>query len=415
MHNLDHLTADPGDVGLSKEGLARIARIAQTFVDEGQLAGAFTTVARRGKVVHFAPCGLMDIAAERPMADNAIFRIYSMTKPVAAVGVMILLEEGKVDLDAPVAEYMPEFGGMKAVASPDDDEVALVEPEREMTVRDLMRHTAGLPGANRYLAGQAAVDRLYREKGLDRFEDGDLADMVAKLGQIPLLYPPGCKWHYSVAADVLGRLIEVISGRGFDAFLQERSFQPLGMADTDFYVPAEKLDRLVGMHGPDEDGKLRVIDAPQGGTGAIRSDAFTIKPSLLSAGGGLVSTAADFTRFCLMLSNKGELLGTRLLQPESVEEMTRNQLPDELVPLDKKPVERYEGLGFGLGVSVRVARTDWVPSSQVGEYGWIGGTSTEFWISPQDELVSVVLAQHMPFSPLSEAVKPLVYAALNLE
>ena len=413
--SLDLLTAGSEEVGLSRERLREVGRTAQRFVNEGRLAGAFTIVARRGKVVHFAPCGRMDLRPGRPMSDDSIFRIYSMTKPVAAVAVMSLVEEGQVELEAPVAEYLPEFGGMQAMVKPDADEVVLVELERDMTVRDLMRHTAGLPGANRYLAGQTAVDELYREKGLDHFEDGDLADMVAKLGQIPLLYPPGTKWHYSVAADVLGRLIEVVSGQGFDEFLAERIFAPLGMVDTAFFVSEEKRARLVRMCGFAEDGKLREIDAPMGGVGVFRSDAFTFKPSFLSAGGGLVSTAADFVRFCLMLANGGELLGTRLLRAESVAEMTRNQLPDELLPLDKKPIERYRGLGFGLGVSVRVARTDWVPTSQVGEYGWIGGTSTEFWIAPKDELVAIVLAQHMPFSPLSEMVKPLVYAAVQAE
>ncbi len=410
---LSDLMATPQQVGLSAEGLAQIAHTAERFVAEGRLAGATTIVARHGRVAHLATCGLMDLDAQRPMSADAIFRIYSMTKPVAAAAVMMLREAGQVDLDAPVAEYLPEFGGMQAVVEPDADPIVEVAAEREIGVRDLLRHTSGLPGANRYIGGSTAVDRLYRRHGLDRFEDGDLAAMVAKLGQIPLLYQPGRKWHYSIAADVLGRLIEVVSGRGFDEFLAERIFAPLGMVDTAFYVPAQKLDRLVGMYGPDQGGRLQTINAPQGGTGVFSADAFTCNPSFLSAGGGLVSTAADFTRFCLMLSNKGELAGTRLLQTESIEEMIRNQLPPKLIPLDKEPAERYGGLGFGLGVSVRVEQTDWVPASQVGEYGWIGGTSTEFWIAPQDELVAIVLVQHMPFSPLSEVVKPQIYAALS--
>ena len=409
---ISSLTAAPHEVGLSAQGLKRITQAAQQFIDDQQLAGAITIVARRGKVAHFETYGVMDLEAQRPMQKDAIFRIYSMTKPVAAVGVMMLFEEGKVELDAPAADYMPEFDGMKAVVEPDGDEVALVDADRDMTVRDLMRHTSGLPGANRYLAGQTAVDMLYREKQLDRFEECDLQEMVERLGASPLLYQPGSKWHYSIAADVLGRLIEVVSGRRFDQFLAERIFQPLDMVDTDFYVPADKLDRLVGMFGPRPEGGLQVIDAPQGGTGVYSATAFTARPKFLSAGGGLVSTAVDFTRFCLMLSNKGELAEKRLLKTESVEEMTRNQLSAHLVPLDKKPVERYGGLGFGLGVSVRVEQTNWIPASQVGEYGWIGGTSTEFWISPRDELVSITLPQHLPFSTLSQVVKPLTYAAI---
>ena len=187
------------------------------------------------------------------------------------------------------------------------------------------------------------------------------------------------------------------------------------MVDTGFYVPSEKIERLAGMYGPKPVGGLQTIDAPEGGTGHISETSFIKKPKFLSAGGGLVSTASDFARFCLMLSGKGTLSGKRLLSAESVELMTRNHLPDNLVPLDKKPEDRYGGLGFGLGVSVRVHRTDWVPASQIGEYGWIGGTSTEFWISPRDELVSITLAQHIPFSALSYTVKPLVYAAIMEE
>ena len=232
------------------------------------------------------------------------------------------------------------------------------------------------------------------------------------LGTIPLLYQPGTKWHYSIAADVLGRLIEVASGQSFDQFLAERIFQPLEMVDTGFYVPSEKIDRLAGMYGPKPTGGLQTIDAPEGGTGHISKTSFIKKPRFLSAGGGLVSTASDFARFCLMLSCKGTLSGNRLLSAESVELMTRNHLPNHLIPLDKKPNDRYEGLGFGLGVSVRVQRTDWVPASQIGEYGWIGGTSTEFWISPRDQLVAITLAQHIPFSALSHTIKPLIYAAI---
>jgi CubicO group peptidase (beta-lactamase class C family) len=236
--------------------------------------------------------------------------------------------------------------------------------------------------------------------------------MVARLGEIPLLYQPGTKWHYSIAADVLGRLIEVVSGQPFDAFLNEQIFQPLGMDDTGFYVPQEKIDRFASMSGPKPEGGLQTIDAPEGGTGHVSKNSFIEKPKFLSAGGGLVSTAADFARFCLMLSGGGTLDGKRLLRSESVELMTRNHLPTHLIPLDKKPDERYNGLGFGLGVSVRVQQTNWIPASQVSEYGWIGGTSTEFWVSPRDELVAIVLAQHIPFSELSEKIKPLVYAAI---
>ena len=411
-NNLRGLTAMPDEVGLSTKRLERISSTTQRFIDEGQVAGAVTLVARRGKVVHFEAYGMMDIEAEKPTQKDTIFRIYSMTKPVAAVGVMLLCEEGKLTLDAPASVYLPELGGLKVAQNPDADAFTPVEADREMTVQDLMQHTAGLPGAARYMGGNTAVDQLYRKAGLDRLHECDLRELVERLGKIPLLYQPGTKWHYSIAADVLGRLIEVASGQSFDQFLAERIFQPLGMVDTGFYVPAEKIDRLAGMYGPTPTGGLQTIDAPEGGTGRISKTSFITKPRFLSAGGGLVSTASDFARFCLMLSGKGTLSGKQLMQAESVELMTCNHLPENLIPLDKKPEDRYGGLGFGLGVSVRVQQTDWVPASQIGEYGWIGGTSTEFWISPQDELVAITLAQHIPFSALSHTLKPLVYAAI---
>ena len=410
-----NLSAAPHEVELSADRLARISATAQEFIDDGQLAGAVTVVARRGKVAHLEPHGMMDIETNKPMQEDTIFRIYSMTKPIAAAAVMLLCEEGKLQLDTPASTYLPELDGLKVAADADADTLTLVEADRDMTVIDLMRHTSGLPGAAQYMAGQTAVDKRYREEGLHLLHECNLQEMVERLGRIPLLYQPGTKWHYSIAADVLGRLIEVTSSQPFDVFLTERIFQPLGMIDTGFYVPVEKINRLAGMYGPTPAGGLQVINAPEGGTGHVSENSFRKKPKFLSAGGGLVSTAADFARFCLMLSGKGILAGKRLMTAESVELMTRNHLPEHLIPLDKKPDKRYAGLGFGLGVSVRVQQTDWVPASQVGEYGWIGGASTEFWISPRDELVTIILVQHIPFSELSERVKPLVYDAILKE
>lgn len=410
-----NLSVAPHEVGLSADRLACITAAAQEFIDDRQLAGAVTVVARRGRIAHLEAYGMMDIEANKLMQRDTIFRIYSMTKPIAAVAVMLLHEEGKLQLDAPASTYLPELGGLKVAATADADTLTLIEADRDMTVRDLMQHTAGLPGAARYMAGQTAVDKRYREEGLHLLHECNLQEMVERLGRIPLLYQPGTKWHYSIAADVSGRLIEVVSGQPFDVFLTKRIFQPLGMVDTGFYVPAEKIDRFTSMYGPTSEGGLQVIDAPEGGTSHVSENSFIEKPKFLSAGGGLVSTAADFARFCLMLSCKGTLAGKRLMTAESVGLMTRNHLPKHLIPLDKKPDKRYTGLGFGLGVSVRVQQTDWIPTSQVGEYGWIGGASTEFWISPRDELVVITLAQHIPFSELSEQIKPLVYAAIVKE
>ena len=203
--------------------------VVQKFIDDQQLAGAITMVARRGQVVHFETYGMMDLEVQRPMQKDAIFRIYSMTKPVAAVAVMMLCQDGKLELEAPVSKYLPELGGMKVAADAEAEEASVINADREMTVRDLMRHTSGLPGANRYMAGQTAVDKLYRQAGLHRLDECNLQEMVERLGTIPLLYQPGTKWHYSIAADVLGRLIEVVSIHSFDLFLAEHIFQPLDL------------------------------------------------------------------------------------------------------------------------------------------------------------------------------------------
>ena len=210
-----NLTATPHEVGLSAKRLTCISTTSQKFIDEERLAGSVTVVARRGKVAHFEASGMMNVEASKPMQRNTIFPIYSMTKPIAAAAVMMLCEEGKLQLDAPASTYLPELGELKVAADADGESLTLVEADRDMTVRDLMRHTAGLPGAARYMAGQTAVDKCYREAGLHRLHACDLQEMVERLGRIPLLYQPGTKWHYSIAADVLGRLIEVASGQSF--------------------------------------------------------------------------------------------------------------------------------------------------------------------------------------------------------
>ena len=229
---------------------------------------------------------MMNVEASKPMQRNTIFPIYSMTKPIAAATVMMLCEEGKLQLDAPASTYLPELGELKVAADADGESLTLVEADRDMTVRDLMRHTAGLPGAARYMAGQTAVDKCYREAGLHRLHACNLQEMIEKLGRIPLLYQPGTKWHYSIAADVLGRLIEVASGQSFDVFLADRIFQPLGMHDTGFYVPMEKINRFASMSGPKPGEVCKPLMPRRAGTGRVSKNSFIQKPKLLSAGGG---------------------------------------------------------------------------------------------------------------------------------
>jgi CubicO group peptidase (beta-lactamase class C family) len=366
-------TASPEQVGLSADKLAETRAALQKLVEEERIAGGIVVVARRGKVAQFEVCGLMDIEDEKPMKRDTIFRFYSMTKPITSVAAMILFEEGKLKLDDPVLKYIPEFKESKVVTDPDSEQVTTVPADREVTVRDLMRHTSGLTYG---IFGNTNVDKLYRRNMVLSGGNTTLEGMTQKLATIPLLYQPGTKWHYSVSTDVLGRVVEVASGQSLDTFFSERIFEPLGMEDTAFYVPAEKIGRFATNYGPNPQGGLRPIDEPE-------TTRYANKPAFLSGGGGLVSTASDHMRFCLMLLNKGKLGDTRLLKGRTIRMMTRNQLPEQAYPIG---TGGRAGVGFGLGFSVRVEPSDKDRASRVGEYGWGGMASTHFWISPRDKI-----------------------------
>lgn len=386
--------AKPQDAGFSTEKLAKVKSAVQDMVDKKQSAGAVVGVIRRGKVVMLEAVGDRDAASGEPMRTDSIFRIYSMTKPLTTTAAMILYEEGKLGLDDPVSKYLPEFKDLRVSTGKGDE----TEPaKREVTVRDLMRHTSGLTyGA----FSDTPVDRLYRENRVGNPGD-DLAEMVRKLGKLPLLYQPGTRFHYSYSTDVLGRVVEVASGRPFDEFLRDRIFKPLDMRDTGFFVPEEKLNRFTTCYGPGKDGGLKVTDP------AAKSP-FRTNPKYHSGGGGLVSTARDYLRFCQMMLNGGGLDGARVLKQETVRMMTSNQLPPEAPPMEVAG-NKMPGMGFGLGFSVQLNEG---PSQ--GEYGWGGAASTHFWISPKQELAVVAMQQYMPMSPrLLMTVKPIIAAALE--
>jgi len=394
-------TAAPGEFGLKADVLAKIRPAMQSYVDDGKLPGIVTIVARRGYVVHFEAVGLMDIASKKPMRRDAIFRIYSMTKPITSAALMTLYEEGRFELDDPVSKYIPAFKELKVVGSLKDKQAPPVEPVREMTIHDLLRHTAGLTYG---FFGNTVVDQQYRKVGvLDR--RSTLEAMVDKLSRIPLLYQPGTRWHYSVAVDVLGRLVEILSGQTLDVAFEQRILKPLDMHDTAFYVPEEKLDRLTTNYRPGVGG-LVAIDKPA-------TSQYRKQPGLLSGGGGMVSTARDYMRFCQMMLNGGMLDGQRILKQETVALMTQNHLADELMPIGFGPLKR-KGVGFGLGFSVRVAATGDLPQGTVGEYGWGGAASTNFWISPREQLIGVAMTQRMPVSSqYSNEFHRLVYEAIT--
>ncbi|MDP6544607.1 MAG: serine hydrolase domain-containing protein [Phycisphaerae bacterium] len=384
----------PSAVGMSAKKLAKVDTAVNALVAKKRLAGAIVMVARHGKVVLQKSYGQMDIEAKKPMRDDAIVRIYSMTKAITSVAALMLHDEGKLDLNAPVSKYIPAFKGLKVYRKDGN-----VKPQREMTVSDLMRHTSGLTYG---FFGNTPVDQMYRKvKVMDR--NSSLAVMCGKLGKIPLAYQPGKAWRYSLSVDVLGRVIEVVSKKSLDEFFAERIFKPLDMKDTGFFVPDSKLDRFAANYNSNRKGKLTVKDAP-------KTSRYRKSPAHLSGGGGLVSTARDYMRFLVMLAGGGELHGKRLLKADTVKLMTTNQLPKEVPWIGLNRV----GVGFGLGLSVRLKTDKRAKASRVGECGWGGAASTHFWISPADGLAVVTLEQTQPYSSQTElAVKGIIYDAIE--
>jgi len=368
----------------------------QKYVDDGKLAGITTLIARRGEVVHFESVGMAHVEADLPMRDDTIVRIYSMTKPITSVAVMMLYEHGKLRLTAPVSEYLPEFADLSVY---DEADGAGVAPRRPMTVRDLLTHTSGLS----YGWSDAPVDKAYQQADVT---GGTLEDMARRLGEIPLMHHPGAEWEYSLSTDVLGYLVQVVSGAPFDGYLSRELFEPLGMVDTHFHAPADKLDRFAANYGPDEEsGALTVIDDPTTGR-------FTKAPALPSGGGGLVSTAADYLRFCQMMLNGGELDGVRLLGRKTVQHVSRDHLPPDLCV--RFGEDREPSRGFGLGFSVLRNAAAGGEIGSDGTYAWGGAASTVFWIDPREDLVAILLTQFMPNNhyPTATEFRALTYQAI---
>ena len=366
-------SARPESVGMSTQRLGRLKSEMQTLVDSNQLAGVVTMVAKDGKVVEFETAGKRDLQSSAPMQKDSIFRIYSMSKPITGVAMMILFEEGKWQLNDPVSKHIPEFANLKvAQVNPQTGAVTQVAPDHPMTMRELMSHSGGLTYG---LFGSTAVDKMYMDvKVLDR--DAPLQAMIDKLGKIPLLNQPGATWHYSVSVDVQGYLVEKLSGQPFPEFLQQRIFEPLGMKDTAFYVPAEKMNRFVSFYTYDKDRKFV----------AHPSDDFSKSPAGPSGGGGLVSTATDYMRFCQMLLNGGELDGHRLLSPLTVQLMRTNVLPATARTLSP-------GTGFGLDFAVVEDPMAAGGYGGEGTYYWGGYAGTWFWIDPVYNLIVVGMIQ----------------------
>ncbi|MBO1075909.1 serine hydrolase domain-containing protein [Roseomonas marmotae] len=397
----------PEDVGLSSARLARVDAWREALVRDGRLAGATTLVMRHGQVAHLGCSGLADMARGVPMTPETILRIYSMTKPLTSVAIMMLYEEGRFQLDDPITRFLPCFRDMRVFTGGSQGSYQSVPAERDITFRDLLTHTSGLT----YGFMQASmVDALYREQGVDfQTSDRSLGEVVEAAAGVPLLAQPGREWNYSIATDVLGHLVAVISGQDFGTFLRERLIQPLGMVDTDFHVPAGKLPRFAACYGRGADGRLSLIDDPQ-------DSRFGEPRAICSGGGGLVSTVGDYVRFCQFLLNRGELDGTRLLGRKTIALMMSNHLPGDMAAMGQPRFSEstYEGIGFGLGFSVMLdpARAQILGSP--GECAWGGAASTAFWVDPAEDMAVILLTQLIPSStyPLRRELRVLTYQAL---
>jgi CubicO group peptidase (beta-lactamase class C family) len=411
----------PETVGMSSARLTQLDHVMKRrYLDGGYLPGMLTQVYRKGHLVHTGICGHMDLERGKPMREDAIFRIYSMSKPITAVALMMLVEEGFIGLDDTVHSHIPEWKNLGVYSSgmpsllPDAPPSFLTTPvQRAMKVVDLATHTSGLTYG---FMMRSAVDAAYRKaKVVDRETPGGLQGMVGQLAQIPLDFSPGTAWNYSVSIDVLGYLVEKLSGMSFGEFLRTRLFDPLGMKDTAFYVPSDDIERFTSCYQPETQGSgLRLQDDG-------RESTYAKPPMLESGGGGLVSTAHDYLRFCRMMLNGGTLDGVQILSPKTVALFSLNYLPDAREIADMAlpgmfSESGYSGVGFslGCGVNVNVAKTR-LPGS-LGEYFWGGAAATAFWIDPMEELTVVFMTQVMG-SParltLRRDLRTLVYSAMT--
>ena len=403
--------------GLSKPRLEEITRLLQeSYVDAGRIAGCEALVARRGHVAYRRSFGLMDRERERPWVDDTVVRIYSMTKPIASVALMMLYERGLFQIDDPVSKVFPEWRDHRVWVEGAGEAMRTEPPASPVTFRQVLSHTAGLTyGTLLETLGAPTdrhpVDQAYVDHGVRRDPKEDLDAFVAKLGRTPLRYHPGTQWQYSLATDVVGALVQRLSGRRLDVFLKEEIFDPLGMRDTGFHVRADQADRFAACYTRRADKTLALQDDP-------RKSPYLSEPVFFSGGGGLVSTCEDYRRFCEMLRRGGELDGHRIIGPRTLEFMTRNHLAGGVsladVALDSFSETTPRGVGFGLGFAMTVDGVQ-AGSLSEGDYYWGGAASTIFWVDPQEELVVIFLTQLLPSSTFNfrGQLKSLVYAAIE--
>jgi CubicO group peptidase (beta-lactamase class C family) len=411
-----------GAGSISPRNLAYLDEHIQRYMSSGMPAGALTVVYHKGQIAHWSARGLRDRERGKPITDDTIFRIYSMTKPIASVALMQLYERGLVQLDDPVHRYIPSWEQLRVYQSGSYPELQTTPCERAMTVRDLLSHQSGLtygyapvpgpqPGRQR---GTTAVAAAYRQVAIGR-TDCTLQHMIDALSELPLEFSPGTAWNYSISTDVVGYLVEIISGQRFDSYLEEQIFEPLGMRDTGFWVRPDRADRLATSYASSATGDgIEVFDD-------AATSQFLREPTFLSGGGGLVSTAGDYLRFCQMLLGNGQLDGARIIGRKTLELMTKNHLTGNrsiAAAVFGEYDPKYAGTGFGLGFAVGLDTADAQISGTPGQYYWSGAAGTFFWIDPVEELAVVFMTQYMAWSPaprynVARELRAIIYGALE--
>jgi CubicO group peptidase (beta-lactamase class C family) len=397
--------------GLSGPRLQHIDRfLQQKYLDTGKLPCALTLIERNGQVAHLSALGRMDVERNRPLQEDTIFRIYSMTKPLTSLALMMLVEEGRVSLDDPVHRYIPQWRDLAVYEGGFIGSFRTRRTSAPMRIIDLMRHTSGLTYG---FQQRTNVDAAYRKLHLGEIPTAvSLEQMVEELAKVPLEFSPGTAWNYGVSTDVVGYLVGKISGQPFEQFLRSRILDPLGMTDTDFMVPAAKASRFAACYAATPDGGMALQDDPQ-------TSFFLKPPSFVSGGGGLVSTAADYLRFCRMLLHGGALDDVRLVSPKTLELMSQNHLPggkdlpDLAVSLFSEVT--YAGVGFGLGFAVSVSPARGLLPGSPGDVSWGGLASTYFWVDPREGLIVIFMTQLTPSSthPIRRELRTLVYSAFS--
>ncbi len=398
---------EPKRAGFAPERLARITdHLSRNYIETGKIAGCQTLVARHGHLAYFKSMGMMDRERKRPMADDTIFRLYSMTKPITSVALMALYEQGHFQLNDPVARFIPEWREHQVWVSGEGVGMQTAAPARPMTMRHVLSHQGGLT----YGATNHPVDRAYREVGVARGAGETLAGFVQKLAKVPLRYTPGERWMYSFSTDVCGYLVEAISGKRFDHYLREVILDPLGMADTAFWVAPKNAGRFAANYERKPDKTLKLIDDPE-------RSAYLKEPTFFSGGGGLTGTTADYFRFCEMLRRGGELDGARILGPRTVELMHMNHLSGgkDLTQMAYGDFSEtaYEGVGFGLGFAMSLGQVE-IGALGAGDYYWGGAASTIFWVDPKEDLSVIFMTQLMPSGTFNfrGQLRNIIYSAI---